>query len=244
MLRAFVCNGIAVSLVLVLICTTELFHEDRIFYLTECETIVASSNDSQSNRTGSRSLGYKSGPKAELHSANEGRIVGFFHLFEKNSDVFSRIVNEQVTYVNDSGVLDNIAFISYVYFGTNHVSFRIPSPSKKYIKSPKSNVSGNELDTLQLLYEHCVQHPHDRVFYLHTKGSYHPHHANDVLRQNLMKAVLSCIKTFGDEGQGDTDVCGLRASPVPYPQLSGVPSYILHFLFLTMPSKKIFNHSA
>ena len=234
-MRAVCFYGTAASLVVFLLCTTHFSYEDHDFDLTDArDAPVASSDDSQSNEIGRSSLGWhrsrhllKSEPNTKLPYATEGRIVGFFNLFEKDSDVFSRIVNEQLASVNDSGALNDIAFISYVYFGPNHLSFRIPSPSKKYIKSPKSNVSGNELDTLQLLHEHCVQHPKDRVFYIHTKGSYHPRYSNDVLRRNLMKAVVFCIKqskTFGGSSQGGMDVCGLRVSPVPYPQLSGMPS--------------------
>ena len=147
------------------------------------------------------------------------RTVGFFNMFEGENDVFNRIVAEQLTSIDKSGVLNKIDFISYVYFGPNYLSFVMPSHSKKYVKSPVSNAAGNEIDTLELLHGHCIQHRKDHVFYLHTKGSYHPRDSNERLRQNLMKALLFCVDE--DDALGDGDVCGLRVSPVPYPQISG-----------------------
>ena len=156
----------------------------------------------------------------EQTDSNVERVVGFFNMFERDGVVFSRIVNEQVGSIDASGLLNKIAYISYVYFGQNYLTFRVPSHSKKYVKSSASNAAGNEIDTLQLLHEHCVQHQKDQVFYLHTKGSYHPRDSNERLRRNLMKALLFCINQ--SEALGDGDVCGLRVSPVPYPQISGV----------------------
>ena len=159
---------------------------------------------------------------AKYHGAEEGRIVGFFHLFEGDSELFNHIVEEQLASIDASGILDKSTFVTYAYFGPNHMSFRIPSASKKYLKSPMSNATGSEEDTLQLLHEHCVRHPQDLAFYLHTKGSFHARPVNDLFRRNLMKAVLFCIAQSASLGR--SDVCGLRASPVPYPQISGAQS--------------------
>ena len=157
---------------------------------------------------------------AKSSEDDEVRIVGFFNLFERDGTLFQSILNEQLASIEASGILDQVTFIAYAYFGPNYLSFRMPSTSKKYFKSPISNASGNEFDTLQLLHEHCVRHPKDLAFYIHTKGSFHSRPVNDLLRKNLMKAVLSCVAESAS--LENIDVCGLRVSPVPYPQISGV----------------------
>ena len=147
------------------------------------------------------------------------RTVGFFNVFEKDKEVFDKIIKEMIGSLESSGVLNDVFSIEYVYFGPNHTSYSIPSSSPKFVKSKASNSSGNEAVTLQLLHTHCARYPDDRVFYIHSKGSFHPSSSNNVLRRNLLKAVIFCIHSSDSVMHGD--VCGLRVSPVPYPQMSG-----------------------
>ena len=60
----------------------------------------------------------------EQTDSNVERVVGFFNMFERDGVVFSRIVNEQVGSIDASGLLNKIAYISYVYFGQNYLSLR------------------------------------------------------------------------------------------------------------------------
>ena len=147
------------------------------------------------------------------------RTVGFCNLFEKDSILFNEIIKEMIDSLESSGVLNDVFSIEYVYFGPNHTFYSIPSSSPKFVKSKASNSSGNEAVTLQLLHSHCARYPDDRVFYIHSKGSFHPSSSNNLLRRNLLKAVIFCIHSSDAVTQGD--VCGLRVSPVPYPQMSG-----------------------
>ena len=149
----------------------------------------------------------------------EPRIVGFFNMFELNSTRFHEIIHEQVSFIDSSGILGRADSIQYLYFGPNHNSYTIPSASPKYVKSNRSSSAGGEADALELLHEHCALNPGDRVFYIHSKGSYHQWAENDLLRGNLMKAVAFCIQE--SDSLDWSDVCGLRVSPVPYPQFSG-----------------------
>ena len=52
--------------------------------------------------------------------------------------------------------------------------------------------SGNEVDTLQGLWEHCQDHPTDIVTYIHDKGSFHPSGSNSAARRVGTKAALTC----------------------------------------------------
>jgi len=217
-LRFCFCFSVA-SCVFFLLCTTTLFDAylpQNIDDAFEKKKNLSNSLDIQMNSITAEMMDFGS---STLQDADPRRIVGFFNLFEKDSEVFSRIVHEQISFIESSGVLDRVAFILYVYFGPNYSEFVMPSTSQKYVKSPISNATGEESDTLQLVHEHCLRHPEDRVFYLHSKGSFRPRPQNDLLRRNLMKGLLSCI--LAGDAVGQSDVGGLRVSPVPYPQISG-----------------------
>jgi hypothetical protein len=143
-----------------------------------------------------------------------GNVVGFYNMFGGDARVFDGIVGEQVSAL--SGVMDRIHAVNMVYFGDGYETFSVAGG--KYILSNQSAPNGNEHTTLQLLYTHCLAHPKDRAFYIHTKGSFHAHAANDALRRNHMHAVAGCI---GMDGVANADVCGLRVSPLPHPHYPG-----------------------
>ena len=158
------------------------------------------------------------------------KVVGFFHMFEMENQNFRRIVAEQIAYIKSSDILSEIDAIKYVYIGQDYLEYSIPDSSPKFIKSNRSAKHGNEDTTLQLLHEHCTENTRDIVFYIHTKGSFHNHELNDKFRQNLMKAVIFCVKSRSVFES--SDLCGFRMSPLPYPQLSGqkcIANISIHF---------------
>lgn len=146
------------------------------------------------------------------------RIVGFYHVFEMERGLTYPIVEEQVATLRQLSSDVEVDRVNYLYVGPDP-SFEIVESSPPFVKSNQSSASGNEDRTLGILRDHCVENPEDIVFYVHTKGAFHPSSHNDLFRRNLMKAVLYCIKerSLFEE----SDLCGLRMSPVPYPQLSG-----------------------
>ena len=79
---------------------------------------------------------------------------------------------------------------------------------------------GSEFLTLHSIWEYCQRHNHSatRVIYLHSKGSYHPHKRNDLLRDFLTKGALSeeCANL-----PESCNVCSSRMSPLPHPHTSG-----------------------
>jgi hypothetical protein len=152
-----------------------------------------------------------------------GDIVGFFNMYGgKDPALMERIVGEQIATIDSARLLHKISSITYAVFGPIYLNFTLPTglalTESKYIRSDISNHDGDERDTLDKLYNHCQNNLEDSVFYIHSKGSFHPSIENDRLRQNLMKAVLHCIRTQRLE---HVDVCGLRFAPIPYPHLSG-----------------------
>jgi hypothetical protein len=65
----------------------------------------------------------------------------------------------------------------------------------------RSYENATEAVTLQNLYDYCVKHVHDRVIYLHSKGSFHDNTVNAAWRRALTAAALACQSC---------DVCGLQ----------------------------------
>ena len=151
--------------------------------------------------------------------ADIGKTVGFFHMFASEPDLLHEVISEQINTLESSGILEKVDSIHYAYFGPNHESFRIPSLSGTFKKSNISKESGIEPSTLTILHSHCLQNLQDIVFYIHSKGSFHPSIENTALRQNLMFSVIYCLN-YTNIWQ-DSDLCGFKVSPIPYPQLSG-----------------------
>ena len=150
--------------------------------------------------------------------ALSGELVGFFNVFKKDAAVFNRVVSEQISMLESAGLVAATKEIHVVYIGPQSEKFQVNSTSLKFIVSHKSNATGNEAVTLQLLHDHCKSNPEDRIFYIHSKGTYHSDDANELLRQNLMRAIVACWQL---DGLSRSDVCGLRASPLPHPHFSG-----------------------
>jgi hypothetical protein len=153
-------------------------------------------------------------------NTHKGNLVGFYNIYAgKDLNLTKRIVDEQVAMLTVSNILEVSQSIRFSVFGFHHNAFIMPEGKGKFAPAGKSKETGDESDTLQILYDHCKHNPDDRVFYIHSKGAFHPSEANDALRQNLMKAVSHCIHArVLDHG----DICGLRFAPIPYPHISGV----------------------
>jgi hypothetical protein len=107
---------------------------------------------------------------------------------EKQPNAF-RIIEEQMIQRNISQ--DPEGYIYFVHIG-GYISkltddFCRPHCSKIIYKE-----LGNEVDTLQALWEYCQNNPQDIVTYIHNKGSFHNNAFNDRIRQMATKAALDC----------------------------------------------------
>ena len=154
----------------------------------------------------------------KVFKRDSGKIYGFYNIFRKNETVFNRIVSEQIQTLEASGLLSASQSIEVVFFGEGAETFKINSSSPKYIRSPMTNTTGGETTTLHRLHSHCLRNPSDRVFYIHSKGTFNPRDAQEILRRNNIKAIVDCWTMGGLE---HSDVCGLRVSPLPHPHFSG-----------------------
>lgn len=148
----------------------------------------------------------------EISSTKEiGPLVGFYHVFESDAELFQRVMAEQTNFIAESSLAGVPVQVTYV--GPNPQSFDVENFTVVQAIS-----AGTEKFSLKLLFDHCSAHLNNSVFYIHSKGTFHPSDANDLLRRNLMKGVLACIE---QHALSSSDVCGLRASPLPHPHISG-----------------------
>ena len=143
-------------------------------------------------------------------------LVGFYHTFKNGDVLYNRIVAEQVNYIESSGLLDMTQKIHLTYVGPKHQTVQIPTTSEKFVIHRHSE--GMETLSLKKLYDHCVSNEQDNVFYIHSKGTYHSKPSNEVMRQNLMKGVASCLE---QDALSRSDVCSWRATPMTHPHMTG-----------------------
>jgi hypothetical protein len=82
------------------------------------------------------------------------------------------------------------------------------------------HTNGTEMITLHSLWKYCRNHTNDNVLYLHSKGSYHDRHENDLLRSFLTFGAVECTAKISYLSDS-IDVCSSRFSPYPHPHTSG-----------------------
>ena len=155
-------------------------------------------------------------------SSAPSTIPVFYNLFiGKEEDIprVSTLFREQLgsnfipgihgpVFVNSIGAVSNLS--------------RLQLPPSIDARLLKHYTRGDEALTLHDLWRYC-RHKDTRlqqkVIYLHSKGSYHPHNANDQLRAYLTRGALSHeCSTMPFE---KCNVCSSRMSPMPHPHTPG-----------------------
>jgi hypothetical protein len=95
----------------------------------------------------------------------------------------------------------------YVQMGDEDINKRITQALHQQSKNRNGKSSldchrlqylpvGNEVDTLQQLYEYCQDHPNEVVAYIHDKGSFHASYNNEKQRRVGTKAALECLSAM------------------------------------------------
>lgn len=99
------------------------------------------------------------------------------------------------------------ATVNYVQIGAN-----IPFPCHQ-CNQIEHHESGDEVLTIQHLYEYCVANQDSKVVYIHDKGSFHPSYKNRKYEQMLTKSVFTdeCLDITPDK----CTVCAARFTPFP-----------------------------
>jgi len=95
------------------------------------------------------------------------------------------------------------------------IGHMLPVPNTTLLKH---HSQADETVTLRSLWKHCRKNPHDKVVYLHSKGSFTRTPENERLRRFLTTGALSqqCSNL-----PSTCNVCASRFSPTPHPHTSG-----------------------
>jgi hypothetical protein len=152
----------------------------------------------------------------EVHDEKStSAIPVFYNVFTKDEGNVNRveaIVKEQLSYLNPTQ--------HKVFLRTIGYPLKIENATHL-----QHDNSGDEIETLQLLWEYCTHNytatteREDKVIYIHSKGSFHSHPDNDRLRRFLTRGVAS--EECTNKLPSTCNVCSSRMSPFPHPHTSG-----------------------
>ena len=140
-------------------------------------------------------------------SVDKPRIPVFYNVFSPSSDdvpFVKSIVEEQMG-----------MSLPRHEFWVRSIGSSFEIPNTKLLRQTND---GDEVETLELIWQHCNEFPSDKVVYIHSKGSFHYNEDNNRLRRFLTRGALSeeCADL------PDTcNVCSTRMSPMPHPHTSG-----------------------
>ena len=106
------------------------------------------------------------------------RIAVFYNVFalSDNVEYVKTIVKEQMSLL----LPEHEFFVRSI-----GIPFNIPKTSLL-----KHDKEGDEAETLQLLWQHCNEHPNEKTVHIHSKGSLHNSDANNKLRRFLTQGLF------------------------------------------------------
>ena len=131
----------------------------------------------------------------------------------------NRIIKGQLEMIDQQPLLAN-ASLYYSRFGALDIDW--PGCGNRTCIEIVAHPAGDEVLTLQPLHEYCERNPLDRVIYIHNKGSYTASRSNEVLRNVLMKAVLStaCVD-MANSGNSTCNTCSSQLAALPFTAYTG-----------------------
>jgi hypothetical protein len=133
-------------------------------------------------------------------------------------DYVFEIIREQVDEIKKSRLLQKTP-IYYTLIGNDLTSKIQDICSDLKCRELRYVEQGDEVLTLQSLYDYCAEHPDTIVTYIHDKGSFHPEVYQDNQRVLQTKGALSdeCQSIVKDQ----CNICSARFSPLPHFHTSG-----------------------
>jgi hypothetical protein len=154
--------------------------------------------------------------RKQKNSTKIDNITVFYNLFvNPNADHSETmrvqdIVKEQMSYL-----IPDIHYPVYVH----SIGKELPIPNTELLAH---HATGGESVTLHSMWQYCQKHKGKKVVYMHSKGSFHSHERNELLRRFLTRSALSRQCAHKDEiGSLSCNVCSGRFSPFPHPHCSG-----------------------
>lgn len=146
-------------------------------------------------------------------AAKWGNIQVFYNIYNQDETATLEIVKEQLAHVQSSAVAKQIAGLHYVTIGKP-----FDFPACEECNHLAHYETGGENLILQHLFDHCVANPSDRVFYMHSKGSFHQSKTNGDYRRFLMGMFSEqCLQMQ----KLSCNTCSSRFSPLPHHHTPG-----------------------
>lgn len=159
----------------------------------------------------------------ETTATNRAVFYNIFVTKEFEQRTFRLIINNQVRGVQESPF--GMAPLYYNLIGFN--STRFVCRSGMTCTRLRYLPEGNEVDTLQDMYDYCMERPDHVVAYIHDKGSFNFSPSNSRVRRLATKAALSSACYNISEGNKNNnksttcDVCSLNFNIKHHPHTSG-----------------------
>lgn len=158
------------------------------------------------------------------------RLAIFYHTFlGPNPELTSRIINEQMTAIEQSGLLDSVSEFHVCDAGDERQSLLVRALVGDRARfQSNSDVASGELPTLGRLQDWLPAHPDWSVLYLHTKGASKPLDAyRTVWRRCMMRSVVWNWRTCSDALEHGSDMAGAHwLTNEKYPDKQGIPTPI------------------
>jgi hypothetical protein len=140
--------------------------------------------------------------KLQSNTSTLGPIFYNVYIPEKSRNTVLKIIEEQINFRNET---DPEAPILYTLIGSRDVDHTIQNMCQPNCTQRDYLENGNEVDTLQALWEYCQNNPFEIVTYMHDKGSFHPSVANARARGIGTKGALACRRLMLDHHAQNTD---------------------------------------
>jgi len=146
------------------------------------------------------------------------QVTVFYHVFMGSRNLTTSIINEQMLTLHSAPPNSFEVYFTTVGKHWDLASIKASGLDCSTCRHRAHYHEGWEPVTQQSLYEYCMQHPTKQVAYMHSKGSFHSHPDNNVLRRFLMKGIVSqeCVNM-----PATCNVCSSRFSPLPHPHTPG-----------------------
>jgi hypothetical protein len=181
-------------------------------YITSFQRIFASSDTTTTNTQGVSS--YLSFREESIRLTNDKRrkqLLGpiFYNIFIPNESELQenawRIVREQM---QQRSWADPQSRLIYNLIGPKDATTTTSNLCENCEMHAQME-TGNEVDTLQMLYDYCQQpnHENELVTYIHNKGSFHATEHNENTRRTATKSALDCRVEMSNRADVPYNAC-------------------------------------
>lgn len=173
----------------------------------------------------------------------------FYNTYQNPNDtaIAREIIYYQIKAINNSPLANSTVYYSRVGDLSKWPINKCLNEGSRECIELVAKEEGDEVETVQPLYEYCVNNQNDRVIYMHSKGSFTRSKSNRILMKILVKAITSedCLLKMGTNGY-DCNTCSSQFNgfPLHYPgNMCKFRQKLFHNFGFHFPSKRNSNLS-